>query len=223
MAISNRRSRALTTMLVLSLLGGCSSSPKTPEAPPPTPTPPPQQMASPVERARMHTELAGGYYERGQMAIAIEELNLAVAADANYAPAYNTYGLVYAVLGDDRKAEQSFQRALQLAPADSDFHHNWGWYLCQHKREREALEQFEIAVRNPLYKTPEIALVNAGRCAITIGDMRLAEGYFRRALLAQPHRRVSARAPGRGIGRHHTQDSRRRYRCRVRSACRPGP
>ena len=70
-------------------------------------------------------------------------------------------------------------RAWRLAPNDSDIHHNWGWYLCQHKREREALEQFEIAVRNPLYKTPEIALVNAGRCAITIGDMRAADGYFR--------------------------------------------
>ncbi len=180
------RFRALTTMLALLLLGACSSSPKTPEPPPPPPTPPPQQMASPAERARMHTDLAGGYYERGQMAIAIEELNFAVAADPNYAPAYNTYGLVYAVLGDDRKAEQSFQRALQLAPADSDVHHNWGWYLCQHKREREALAQFEIAVSNTLYRTPEIALVNAGRCAQTIGDIRAAESYFKRALAAQP-------------------------------------
>jgi type IV pilus assembly protein PilF len=186
MAISIRSSRALMTMLVLSLLSACSSSPKEPEPPPPRPTPPPQQMASPIERARMHTDLAGGYYERGQMAIAIEELNFAVAADANYAPAYNTYGLVYAVLGDDRKAEQSFQRALELAPGDSDIHHNWGWYLCQHKREREALAQFEIAVSNSLYRTPEIALVNAGRCAQTIGDIRAAETYFKRALAAQP-------------------------------------
>ena len=90
------------------------------------------------------------------------------------------------MLGEDRKAEQNFERALTLAPNDSDIHHNWGWYLCQHKREREALAQFEIAVRDPLYRTPEIALVNAGRCAQAIGDMRTAEGYFRRALAAQP-------------------------------------
>jgi type IV pilus assembly protein PilF len=169
----------------LALLVGCNSTPKAPE-PQPRLTPPPQQQASPAERARMHTDLAGGYYERGQMAIAIEELNLAVATDAGYAPAYNVYGLVYAMLGDDRKAEQSFQRALELAPNDSDVHHNWGWYLCQHKREREALVQFEIAVSNSLYRTPEIALVNAGRCAQTIGDIRAAESYFRRALAAQP-------------------------------------
>ncbi|HEY1459267.1 MAG TPA: type IV pilus biogenesis/stability protein PilW [Casimicrobiaceae bacterium] len=147
---------------------------------------PQPQPTPPAVRARMHTDLAAGYYERGQMDIAIDELNLAVGLDANYAPAYNVYGLVYSVLGENAKAEQNFMRALELAPSDSDIHHNWGWYLCQHKREREALAQFDIAVRNPLYKSPEIALVNAGRCAITLGDMRLAESYFRRALVAQP-------------------------------------
>lgn len=186
MSISNRcRIHALLIVFALALIAGCGSTPKAPE-PPPRVVPPPQQQASPAERARMHTDLAGGYYERAQMDIAIEELNIAVATDPGYAPAYNVYGLVYAVLGDDRKAEQSFQRALELAPNDSDIHHNWGWYLCQHKREREALVQFETAVQNSLYRTPEIALVNAGRCAQTIGEVRLAESYFRRALGAQP-------------------------------------
>src|SRR5664279_5825417 len=154
--------------------------------------PPPQQMAPAADRARLHTDLGTGYYQRGQMDVAINELNQAVGIDPSYAPAYNIYGLVYAMLGDDRKAEQSFQHALELAPNDSDVLHNWGWYLCQHKREREALAQFEIAVRNPLYRTPEVALVNAGRCAITLGDMRVAESYFRRALVAQPGNALAA-------------------------------
>ena len=77
-------------------------------------------------------------------------------------------------------------RARASRPTIPTIHHNWGWYLCEHKREREALEQFEIAVRNSLYRTPEIALVNAGRCAQTIGEIRVAESYFRRALGAQP-------------------------------------
>ena len=161
------RSRSCITVVVMAMLVGCNTTPKAPE-PQPREAPPPQQQASPVDRARMHTDLAGGYYERAQMDIAIDELKLAVAADPGYAPAYNLYGLVYAVLGEDRKAEQSFERALALAPNDSDVHHNWGWYLCQHKREREALAQFEIAVANPLYRTPEIALVNAGRYGIAL-------------------------------------------------------
>jgi len=182
----------LAIVIVAAYLAGCSSTEKKADAQPTQRTPqqraaaPQPQQTPPAERARMHTDLAAGYYERGQMDVAIDELNLAVALDLNYAPAYNIYGLVYSVLGEDRKAEQNFERALQLAPNDSDIHHNWGWYLCQHKREREALEQFEIAVRNPLYRTPEIALDNAGRCAITIGEIRLADSYFRRALVAKP-------------------------------------
>ena len=177
-------------LIAVSILVACSSSEKKAD---PTPVPsfertaaPQPQPTPPPVRARMHTDLAAGYYERGQMDVALDELNLAVSLDPNYAQAYNIYGLVYTILGEDRKAEQNFERALTLAPGDSDIHHNWGWYLCQHKREREALEQFDIAVRNPLYRTPEIALVNAGRCAITIGELRIAEAYFRRALVAKP-------------------------------------
>lgn len=172
-------------LLSLAMLAACSSTPPVPE-PPPRVTIAPQAPSTPQDRARLHTNLASGYYERGQMDVAIEELNFAVSLDPNYAPVYNLYGLIYSVLGENGKAEQNFERALQLSPNDSDFHHNWGWYLCQHKREREALAQFDIAVRNPLYRTPEIALVNAGRCAITLGEVRNAEGYFRRALDAQP-------------------------------------
>jgi type IV pilus assembly protein PilF len=102
MPMSDRyRSRALIAIGALAMLAGCNTTPKAPEQQPRI-TPPQQQQASPAERARMHTELAGGYYERAQMDIAIEELNLAVKTDPGYAPAYNVYGLVYAVLGDDR-------------------------------------------------------------------------------------------------------------------------
>jgi len=182
--------RPFTILIALILVAGCASkSTTTEQAPPavqPRSTPPQPQQTSPHDRARIHTDLASGYYERGQMEVALDELKLSASLDPNYAQTYNIYGLVYAVLGEDRNAEQNFERALQLAPNDSEIHHNWGWYLCQHKREREALGQFELAVRNPLYRTPEIALVNAGRCAMAINEMRVADGYFRRALVAQP-------------------------------------
>ncbi|HEX5865664.1 MAG TPA: type IV pilus biogenesis/stability protein PilW [Casimicrobiaceae bacterium] len=169
----------------LALLCACSSKQTAPEPQPPEPPPPPQ-LASPQVRAQLHSDLGAGYYERGQMGVALEELNMAVKIDPSHAPAYNVLGLVYATLGDDRKAEQNFAQALQLAPTDSDIHHSWGWYLCTHKRERESLTEFEIAVRNPLYRTPEVALVNAGRCSQALGDIRASENYFRRALGAQP-------------------------------------
>jgi type IV pilus assembly protein PilF len=176
--------RTLVAAVALTLVAGCSTKQTVQESPQVVPLPAPQP-ASPQVRAQLHTDLGAGYYERGQMDVALEELNAAVKIDPTYAQAYNIFGLVYAVLGDDRKAEQSFAQALQLAPSDSDIHHNWGWYLCQHGREHDALAEFEIAVRNPLYRTPEVALVNAGRCSQPY-DERAAEGYYRRALAAQP-------------------------------------
>ena len=94
---------------------------------------------SPKERAKLHTELAAGYYERGQMDVALEELSEAMKLDPDNANIYNVYGLVYAVMGENAKAEQNFQRALQLAPQDSDIRHNWGWYLCTHGRAQESI------------------------------------------------------------------------------------
>ena len=90
------------------------------------------------------------------------------------------------MLGDNAKAEQNFQRALALAPEDSDVRHNWGWYLCSNDRPRESIPEFEIALRNPFYKTPEIALTNAGRCSAAFGDIAGAEAYYRRALARSP-------------------------------------
>ncbi len=135
--------------------------------------PPPVKLqeATPKERAKLHADLGAGYYERGRMDIALEELNEAVKLDPDDARIYNLFGLVYAMLGENAKAEQNFQRALAMAPQDSDIHHNWGWYLCSNGRPRESIPEFEKALANPLYKTPETALINAGRCSIAIGDL----------------------------------------------------
>jgi type IV pilus assembly protein PilF len=170
-------------------LGGCAT-PQPAPAPPPQPAPPPpvtKQEVSPKERAKLHAELAAGYYERGRMDIALEELGEASKLDPSEPRIYNLYGLVYAMLGEDAKAEQNFQRALAMAPQNPDFHHNWGWYLCSNGRPREAIPEFEYALRDPLYKTPEVAMINAGRCSLAIGDLAGADSYFRRAQATAPN------------------------------------
>jgi type IV pilus assembly protein PilF len=171
------------------VLGACTSSPTTgtqrqPEPPPATVK---LQEVTPQDRAILHVDLGAGYYERGQMDVALEELNEAAKLDPNNARIYNIYGLVYTMLGENPKAEQNFQRALSLAPQDSDIRHNWGWYLCSNGRPRESIPEFEMALRNPLYKTPEVALVNAGRCSVAFGDTAGAEVFFRRAVAGAPN------------------------------------
>ena len=151
----------------------------------------PSLVRSPTEttgagRAKIHTELGGGYYARGQYEIAIEELNAALKDDPGYAQAYGVLGLVYSEIRDDVQAERHFDRAIALSPQDPEVRNNYGWFLCDRGRETQAIAQFELAIGNPFYRTPDMALVNAGRCAGRIGDRQRAEGYFQRALAAAP-------------------------------------
>jgi type IV pilus assembly protein PilF len=138
-------------------------------------------------RSRLRTELAAGYFERGNMSVALEEVGLALRADPNYGPAYNVAGLIYAALKEDRLAEQNFTQALRINAQDSDANHNYGWFLCQRKREQEALKFFLAAVRNPLYQTPERSYLNAALCARNIGDVAAAEEYLRQAAQVRPN------------------------------------
>lgn len=137
-------------------------------------------------RARVHTELAGGYYELNSMAVALDEVRSALRADPNYGPAYNMAGLIHAALRQDRVAQENFERALRIDPQDPDANHNYGRFLCDRKRETEALKYFHAALANPLYQHPDRTLVNAGICSRRRGDIAGAEGYFKQALKLRP-------------------------------------
>jgi type IV pilus assembly protein PilF len=89
-------------------------------------------------------------------------------------------------LGEIRKAEKHFKRALWLDPYSSETLNNYGIFLCEQDRIKEAEEQFMEALKDPLYKTPEYAYTNAGRCSLKIPDYDRAEGYFGKALKINP-------------------------------------
>jgi type IV pilus assembly protein PilF len=144
------------------------------------------EVGEPRNRARIHTDLAAAYYQRGSMGVALEELRIATAADPGYAPAHSLLGLVYMELREDSLAAQSFERALALAPTDGDINHNYGLFLCQTKREPDSVKYFMQAVKNPLYATPSRSYSAAGVCTLRTGKPKEAEQYFERALRLQP-------------------------------------
>jgi type IV pilus assembly protein PilF len=83
------------------------------------------------KRAAVRLELAGGYFSRGQFSTALDEIKLALAAKPDMGAAHNMRGLVYAAMGEDRLAEESFERAMSLNPRDADAMHNRAWFKCQ--------------------------------------------------------------------------------------------
>ena len=144
------------------------------------------EVSDPRNRARVHTELAGAYYERGNMGVALDELRHATDADPSYAQAYGLLGLVHMELKETREAESSFERALRLSPNDPDINHNFGWFLCQNSREKESIKYFLQALRNPLYQSPWRTYSAAGVCSMRTNNVKDAEEFFTRALKTRP-------------------------------------
>jgi type IV pilus assembly protein PilF len=144
------------------------------------------EAGDPRNRARIHTELASAYFERGNIGVALEELRIAIGADPNYAPAYSVLGLVHMDLRENDVAQRHFARALALSANDPDINNNYGWFLCRTGREEQSIAYFLAALKNPLYNTPARSYVNAGLCSMEKTDGRDAIEYFERALRSEP-------------------------------------
>jgi type IV pilus assembly protein PilF len=165
----------LNKLIVLSLftaiLAGCST---------------PSENSQAYKSAKVHTELAGLYYQRAQLGVAMDEVTQALKADPGYAPAYSVRGLVHMSLKEDKEAEEDFKHSLSLDDTDSDTHNNYGWFLCQRGREKESIPQFMSALKNPMYATPGLAYLNAGVCSRNAGNNKDAEEFLQKALIVQP-------------------------------------
>jgi type IV pilus assembly protein PilF len=177
----------------LAVAGCATNKPAAPQLPPQSDnTPVKEQQATPQQRAEIHRELAAGYYQRGQMDIALQELATARSFDPSNPKIYDIYGLVYAMLGEEQKARDNFQHALSIAPTDSEIRENWGAFLCGTGHPKESIPEFERVLADPLFKKPEIALINLGKCTAVLGDTAKAEDYLRRAMTVSPGNPVAA-------------------------------
>lgn len=172
----------LWLLLLTALLGACSGVPGQPvgggvSAEPVTEFDEPENR----KRARIRIELASGYFEQGQTTVALDEIKQALAADPNYAPAYNLRGLVYMQLNEPALAESSFNRAVQLNPRDADAMHNLGWMWCQQGRVVPSLEQFGRALAVPGYTNAARTWMAQGVCQVRAGQNAEAEKSLTRA------------------------------------------
>jgi type IV pilus assembly protein PilF len=135
-------------------------------------------------RAKAHTDLGMLYYQGAKIGVALEEARTAVSADPGYAPAHNLMGLLHMYLKETQLADAAFQRSLSLAPNDPETNNNYGWFLCTIGREKDGIEHFLTAIKDPLYATPTKPYTNAGLCSLQLKDDRAAADYFRKAVTA---------------------------------------
>ena len=135
-----------------------------------------------VEASNYNADLGIRYLQKGRLKLANEKLLKAIEQNPNSAKSNHYFALLQEKLGDTTKANQYFSKAINLAPKDSELRNNYGSFLCETNRSQAAVEQFLIAVKDPLYSTPEFAYTNAGICLRKANNHELAETYLRLAL-----------------------------------------
>ena len=138
------------------------------------------------KRASIRLQLAIGYFQEGKMEVALDEVKQAIVISPDSADAYGVRALIYDRMGEEKLADESFQRALRLAPRNPELANNYGSFLCQHNRAAQAIPYFESALKNPTYQSPVKALINAGSCSVKMKNYEAAERYLLDALRYEP-------------------------------------
>ena len=137
-------------------------------------------------RANARLQLASAYFGRGQLTTALDEVKLALQARPDLPEALNLRGLIYASMGEARLADDSFRRALAVAPRDGDTMHNYGWFLCQQGQFAEADAQFAQALTQPQYRGVTRSLLVRGVCQARAGRWAEAEATLTRSYELDP-------------------------------------
>lgn len=143
-------------------------------------------------RAAIRLELASAYFERGQFSTALDEVKLSLAARPDQPLAHSLRGLIYAAMAEPRLAEESFRRALQLAPRDGDTMQKFGWFLCQQRRFDEADAMFVQALAQPQYRDTTRTLLAQGVCLARNSKWVPAEAALMRAYELDPSNPVTS-------------------------------
>lgn len=156
-------------LLALGSLSGCASNPPTDDLVTASDEPDIRK------RARIRLQLAVGYFEQGQITVALDETKQSLNIDPSFTEAYNLRGLIYMRLNDPRLADESFRRALSINPNDADVLHNYGWLQCQQGRYTEALQSFGRAVANPTYGGRAKTWLTQGLCQMQSKHLPEAE------------------------------------------------
>jgi type IV pilus assembly protein PilF len=143
----------------------------------------PTTRESKEQAAAVNTELALTYLRDGNLAAARDKIEKALTQNSRTAKTQMAAGFIYDRLGESKKAASHFEQAVKLGGKDNpDVLNNAAVFYCRSGEYKRGEEYLLQAATSPLYRTPEVAYVNAGRCALADRRAKDAEQHFRKAL-----------------------------------------
>jgi len=138
-----------------------------------------------LKASDINVQLGIGYMQQNNLEVANQKLSRALIQNPKSAVAHNAFGILQERLLQFDKAEKYYKKATELDPKNSQANNNYGAFLCKRERQAESEKYFLLALKQPLYKTPEFAYTNAGVCMAQIGQNEKAEMYFKKALASR--------------------------------------
>ncbi len=169
-----RRAARLAGFVSVVVLAACAHSPS-------------PSSADIKQAAALNARLSIEYLKLGKLADARDFVERALKQDPDNANVQQTAGLVYERLNEMGKAERAYSSAARLGRGDPNVQNSYAGFLCRTGKTAAGEKLFVQVARDPLYQTPEVALVNAGVCAHGAGDLVDAERYFNQALAIRPN------------------------------------
>jgi type IV pilus assembly protein PilF len=145
------------------------------------------KKAPPAVAASTNMQLAIEYLRLGEMIKSRDTIERALSQDPGNPDVQMTAGLIYERLNEMPKADRAYATGYRLGKSDPNIQNNYAGYLCRTGKAIEGERLFLQVASSPLYRTPEVALVNAGVCSRSTGDVLDAERYFNKALAIRPN------------------------------------
>lgn len=136
--------------------------------------------------AEINLEIGIDALRKNNLVQAKEKIDKSIEQNPRNSKAQISAGMLYERLGDSNKAESHFAKGLALDPKNPEVQNNYGAYLCQKGKYDRGEKLMIEAAGNPLYRTPEVAYLNAANCARQGGELKRAEENLRKALAVRP-------------------------------------
>ena len=137
--------------------------------------------------AKTNVQLGVAYMQQGNYPLAREKLERSLKQNPKDPDVHTSLGLLYDRVDEPKLADKHFREALRLAPTNPDISNNYAIYLCKNGRVDEAVERFTTVAANKYYRTPEVALSNAGVCLRGAKKFDEAQSMFTKAIKARPN------------------------------------
>ncbi|MGH8416016.1 MAG: type IV pilus biogenesis/stability protein PilW [Pseudomonas sp.] len=134
------------------------------------------------EARQAYVQLGLGYLQQGQMERAKAPLKKALELDSSDADANAALGLVFQAEAEPELADQYYKKALSSRPKDARILNNYGSFLYEQKRYKEAYERFEQAADDNLYAERARVFENLGMTSLMLGNRDVALDQFSKAL-----------------------------------------